>query len=67
VYFDKIDEEFDKICSEAGTKRMKTLRGGFFFLQFGVRGGGPVNFVGIFESEGADGADFDAFAALIAP
>ena len=33
-------------------------------LQFGVRRGDVANFFGIFEREGADGADFDAFAAL---
>jgi hypothetical protein len=43
---------------------MKTLRKDFFFLQFRGREGGLVNLLGIFEREGADGADFDAFATL---
>jgi hypothetical protein len=46
---------------------METLRKDFFFLQLGVRGGGLVNFIGIFERQGTDGADFDAFATLGAP
>jgi len=46
---------------------MKTLSKGFFFLQFGVRGGGLVNFLGIFEGESTYGADFHAFSTLGAP
>jgi len=46
---------------------MKTLSKDFFFLQLGVRGGGLVNFLGIFEGESTDGANLDAFAALGAP
>jgi len=62
--FDNIDEQFDNICSDPSPRRMKTVSKGFFFLQFGVRGGGIVNFLGILEGEGADRANFDAFSAL---
>jgi hypothetical protein len=46
---------------------MKTLSKDFFFLQLGVRGGGLVNFFGIFEGESTHWADFDAFTALGTP
>ena len=65
--FDKIGEQFDNMCSDPSPRRMKALSKDFFFLQLGVRGGGLVNFLGIFEGKSADGADFDAFAALGAP
>jgi hypothetical protein len=65
--FDNIDEQFDNMRSDPSPRRMETLRKDFFFLQLGVRGGGLVNFIGIFERQGTDGADFDAFATLGAP
>jgi len=65
--FDNIDEQFDNICSDPSPRRMKTLSKDFFFLQLGVRGGGLVNFLGIFEDESTYRANFHAFTTLDAP